>query len=528
MPPRSDVTCAYPRCRSHDRSDSPSRVPLSNDNEVQLCSVCGIVQIACRERDCGALNRSFIGFCRRCGKELPAASPRSGEPTAWYQFRQSRANEIPTGISEPKLLAEIPVPTERGPYPARIMLAMFEGLIAVHDPGNFRGLCRPFSDNPDDGWVWNNEESNDVSDVPLRAFAPVILEDRRHIVFSTPKYVSVLDLWSCSELSACGSEVREVHLDLAARRAELLTSPIPLGGGMFGLLIDARGPRWIVWNTSAGDRDLYWVDEALQENALKISGRRCHAVALEGLVLTFSTSDGHWVWKREDAASGKLGSIRNTWGADQSEYRIPVPNDERDYTPPAQAFSTRNLQKGSKNPRFEWYFRAVSETQRDVPKVLSYEVFLEDLKRSDPEVFSERDSKPWTFLDGQLLCEGDHATLFQQARPGDSRTKQYTGVVVEGMVSFVIQGHLLIMQGTRRSETGAPGEVAQRFLRVCSLTDDTRPVDKNLGLVRSEPLSWSRWIFTAEVIDGACGLWRRDLQFQSDPPRLRFHRSEPV
>ena len=382
---------------------------------------------------------------------------------------------------------------------------MVEGLVAVHDPGNFRGLCRPFGDRPEDGWIWSVEEADDPGAAPSRAFTPVISDDRRHIVFSTPHRVSALDLWKRRELSGCKSEGVERALDLKSLGAELIASPIPLEAGKVGLVILADEPRWFVWDTASADEDLApRVRAALAQDPMKITGRRCHAVVLEGAAIAFSTSDGHWVWPMEDALKSDVGAIINTWSGDATAGdRIPVPSDPRDDRPQAQAFSTGNLHGGHDRVRFEWYFQVVSESQRNAPKILFYEVVLKDRSRPIPEVFSKHDAKPLAVLDGELLYEGDGATLYQR-RAGPAQITQYPGVMVESLVSFALQGRLLLMEGSRMdSEAGAGrGRSLGRFLRVSSLGPQPGNIEAKLGDMRSKPLFWSGWIFTAEVVDG--------------------------
>jgi hypothetical protein len=136
-------------------------------------------------------------------------------------LRRSRGNSIPTEIGEPKLLAEIPSLSRKGSNPgsgpsSRVMLAMVEGIIAVHNPGEFQGLCRPFQDREGEPWIWKAEDAKESR----RAFAPVILHDRRHLLFSTPHHLSVIDLWGCTELSAYKRSDQKRRLDLSKFEAE--------------------------------------------------------------------------------------------------------------------------------------------------------------------------------------------------------------------------------------------------------------------------------------------------------------------
>jgi hypothetical protein len=469
------------------------------------------------------LNASFTKFCRRCKAALPDTDPREGEPLHWKQLRLSQGDAIPTGIGEPKLLAEISSLSRQGSNPgsgpsSRVMLAMVEGILAVHNPGYFQGLCRPFQDREGEPWIWKTEDAKEVR----RAFPPVILHDRRHLIFSTPRHVSVVDLWGCTSLSAYRRSDQKRRLDLSQFGAELLTPPIPLGGGKVGLLLQAgtRGARWLVWDTASSDDDLSRrTNAALQpERKIAVTGKPCHTVVLEGVVILFSTPTGHWVWSVEDAAAERHEAINNTWGDNRDgQDRIPVAHDERDDKPPAQVFATSNLRGHGERPRFEWYFEVVSDDNPGVSKILSYEVQLKNGAASRPELFSKRDARPLAFLDEELLCEGARASLFRQ-RPGAEYSTPYEGVLVDGMVTFAMQGNLLFMQAARKLESSeATGQTSSRFLRVCSLNDHSRRVEKELGIMRSEPLAWASWVFTAEILDGVLGIRRRKLEFQSVP-----------
>jgi hypothetical protein len=252
------------------------------------------------------------------------------------------------------------------------------------------------------------------------------------------------------------------------------------------------------------------------KNEIGVTGKPCHSVVLEGVIILFSTPTGHWVWRVEDAALEKHNEIRKTWGdKGNGQDRIPVANDDRDDKPPAQVFDTRNLQGQGERRRFEWYFEVVSNDNPGVSKILSYEVQLKGSHPRPPELFSKSDARPLAFLDGELLCEGEEASLFRQ-RPGAEYTTPYQGVLVDGMVTFAVQGNLLFMQAARRMETSeATGQASSRFLRVCSLNDHGKRPEKPLGIMRSEPLAWASWIFTAEILDGVLGLRRREVKFQS-------------
>ena len=108
---------------------------------------------------------------------------------------------------------------------------------------------------------------------------------------------------------------------------------------------------------------------------------------------------------------------------------------------------------------------------------------------------------------------------------GDGRTQRYEqfpGVLDPRVVTCQLHGPLVLMQGDHAASN-------RRFFRLFSLTDQTVKgetflrheedpdgADLAQNRIRSQPLLWSRWLFTVEEHAGSLGVRRREVRFRKN------------
>ena len=488
---------------------------------LQLCRDCGLPQVTCNGADCGALNRSFIKFCRNCRQGDDEGRPAQVSD-AWAKGRRTSWDRLPVAFGPGELVAEIPVGTEPGN--SNITLAFIDGLLAVHQPGVFRGLARPFAHHSADAWVWSDPDgSTGKKPRSVKAYEPLILNDRRHFVFSDEDGLSILDVWSCVKLFACNESPRVRRLSLSGLEAKLVAAPVPLPDHRFGLLIldtSAKIHRWLTWDLKQ-DQDTDLPDRLRAAKPTEIVGESCQRDILEGRFIAFSTTAGHWVWELDKAKLEDVASIKKTWPLNKPE-TYAIPSGKR-----SQAFSMRHSDDQDDLLGFDWYFQASKNDEKGgLNQTYNYRVIALGLVASEHEVLlRSKEAIPfgeWTndagtskilFRVGDGLFRGDGvAHQFQE----------YPGVFDSQVVSLQLQGPLVLMEGQ-----GTHAGRDLRFFRMFSLTDQTVKARTNLvhqedksdsdlisHHIRSQPLLWSRWMFTVEEHQGTLGVRRREITFQ--------------
>ncbi len=309
-------------------------------------------------------------------------------------------------------------------------------------------------------------------------------------------------------------------LPLVDRQVTLLTAPIPLPKSRIGLLV--RGPesaefKWLVWDLKAPTRNDADVATKINDApATAIRGDDCQRDILESRIIAFSTRLGHWVWDLARAGAGEVTAIKDTWPRPPSaKYSIPMGQRW-------QAISMQWDEDRTELVGFDWYFQAAQgDGGGGINQTYYYTVKLNGLVPNDHTVLMPtKEAVPFGVRPNPagtpkvLFRVGDGLYL------GDGQSQRYVqfpGVLDPRVVTCQLHGPLVLMQGEQAASS-------LRFFRLFSLTDQTAKAetflkheedlegaDLKLNRIRSQPLLWSRWLFTVEEHNGILGVRRREI-----------------
>ncbi|MFO0954673.1 MAG: hypothetical protein U0835_26615 [Isosphaeraceae bacterium] len=498
MPPLSATSppaCPYPRCPSRGALNRAAAVvPVAGD--VRLCGACGGLVLACKALTCEkfeTLNRPFARYCRRCGVDLAASGA-----DAWDEAARS-AWAGPLGeAGPPEDLADLSARAGKVADRTRVAMSMAQGVLALHEvrrgPG-LLALLRPLAPEGADPWVWSA-----VDPVPAgkdeAPFDPALLPDGRHVVFSRPGRVVVLDLWGCTGISAY-EEALPWALDLG--EAPLASPPVALGDATFGLLRRAAaGSAWEVWRPGTGRGDA-----PAASVSLALAGQPCQVALVDGRVLTFATPEGHWVWSKADARAARADRDRlhRTWPQEGTPADARVHLDDHagsawSFHSPRQGFL---VPRPGESPKFGWYYRVRDEPSGD-EWVEQYFVDVSPLGASRTRRVRAGKATPVG------ATRGVSSVAEMLFRRGAELTRENNNGAIDPchvrlpnpLTGLRLFDPLLAVIGLSGDD--------RRHLEIGSLAHQGQSahVEFSHGIA-SDPLVWSRWLFTAEF-DGQAAL----------------------
>lgn len=514
--------CAYPRCPSRGPNPRPGGI-TAVAGEVWLCAACGGLQLACQSAKCqraGTLNRPFARFCRRCQEDLVPDPPGRGAAVNWERARRAGWGRPLLQASEPEVVADLGARLGYERPTTRVGLGIAQGVLALHEVhprGGALALLRPLAQGAADPVVWEQSESPTSGGVEV-PFDPLLLPGGRFLLFARPGRVTVLDLWGCPGLSA--------YEAVPPRIAELAdwplaAPPVPLGRHAFGLL--SRGGsgtyRWAVWDLSRPDQvgaDLAAAPSATTD--LPLEGSPCQLELVDDRVLTLATYQGHWVWRKADAAAARAQELRRTWprpGAppDRTIELDPHVDDRRAFRwafrEPRHGFL---VHRPGEVPRFEWVYR-VRSGHEAAEWGERYEVDFTTLEVNLPAPIAGRAADAAPIGSVQQEYRGESFAAEMLFRRGSDLLREDLDRVVhachqhlpKSLSGLQLFDPLLVVIGR--------GEDRRRYLQVDSLPHPTSQYHVNdLEEIASDPVIWGRWLFTVEE-DGRTGLVvrRREL-----------------
>jgi hypothetical protein len=449
---------------------------------VSSCGSCGSLASLCPERACQAWNRSFVRWCRRCGRDLRSSSE------IWDQLRTSLDSGGPTAIGKAEVVADLS--DLDGPTKSRsnrVAVSAVQGFLALHQAGGFVALVRPFSRSEQGRAFDLREPEGPTTSVP--AHDPTILPGGRFLLLADRREVSVIDLWD-TEISV------QATTGLARKRLRpdgpIACGPIPLGESRIGLILGSSAPfSWQVWDLNESEASPAAARSSIRMP--KISGEFCEASLVAGKTLTFATPEGHWAWRLQDAEDGEVDAIRKTWpGSDDGESaQVEIAGqvkNPRAFVNPSQVFRATTPEAP-----FYWHFRTTDGRAR------SYRVKPSDLSTDDcsghdgmsPVGLAVRldQNRPSMIFDksDMLYEEGDIAGQLapcQVSLPG------------EGRAGLQLVGTLIVTIGNAR------GSLGSRPIEIQSLWGGRPPIrTEDITGLASDPFLWSGHMFTVERPD---------------------------
>ncbi len=486
--------CPFPDCQE----EAAERLSGS----VFKCGACQRLALQCRRPGCGVLGRPFMAYCRSCRCEFLRQDVSELPAHLWERAGRLGHSADAIDIGGPEDVASfLPSGSARG-YEAVVAASFVRGTIAIHQTGGFLALVHPFRSASDGAKhksiIWSDDELVQTP-ANVRPFQPCTMPGDRHILFSDSHAVYGVHLWSLRGWSGSNERRYMPLVDCSAESSPKITAaPIPLSETEFGLLLRIDGAyRWGVFDLAPMREGTPLPDVLRRSVACPIEGQPCHAQLVADRFLAFATPKGHWVWKMGDAQSGQLDAMRRTWKRqDQSLIMNSHDENARSFHFEKQYIFHRTREPGL----VTWYFQVQGLPAR---RFEYYDLRVDTLERGRQGVLGDAD---------------DFVSLGALENPDDARMPQY--------MLFMRGGRLLIdnrgtLQGYRNRNLinvvahaagltfsdplvativrGATGGARQ--LNIYSVVGGG-PRHVDVGKLVSNPLLWSRWLFTVEGMEG--------------------------
>ena len=352
----------------------------------------------------------------------------------------------------------------------------------------------------------------------VRAYPPLLMPDDRHLLFSSPHAVYGVHLWSMRGWSSSNERWYNTLVDCGGQsRVKIAAAPVVLSEGKFGLLLqDEDGFRWGVFDLDPMRNGVPLPDVMARSVALRLTGQTAVVWTVLGQLLAFATTDGHWVWKLEAARGQRTEELVPTWKSRGGDLIISA----HDARASEFHFARQHVFHGNRDPqKVTWYYQ-VQETRRDEGGL------MRAARRLD---YYELNVETLTRQRGGSVGDADRTVLLgAREDPHDNRMPSTMLFASEGRVAKYAHGQLQAHQNRSmpRDVAHATGLVfadplvvsiwcgtnaGYRNLNIYSVAHDWHR-DVEVANLISNPLLWSRWLFTLEgTDDGGVAMRRRSL-----------------
>lgn len=460
---------------------------------------------------CGRLNRPFMHFCRNCRADLLESGPQVSVNESWDRATRASGRFAPnTASPQAELLLDLEqLPEFSHPPQAFLALRFLRGLLAVHQSGCFAALLHPFRTAVVGGYsrhavAWLGVEPRKMRDArDERPFEPFNMPDSRHVVFSHAQAIYAVDTWTLAGWSLgeprfhCVAQVTGTGFRIAAAPA-----PIDASKRCGVLLVDQRTNSYYWLTVDLQSKESAHVDDPASPLLIRlpIKGYPCQVFADGGPLITMSTPDGHWVWRQEDAGASRVDLLKQTWpyeqGGDAEEHASGETLLDKHLLDPRQFRYSRlhwsypPRTRGTPHDRLYCYYVAGDERSY---RLESYHVDIEAnrLVATHSRVLDERS--------GYIPLGTHRGRTTETVFVGGKRLGRLTGARVEpwpdsGLIedataaSGLIWSDPLIMMLRR---VGGP-------LELRTLTFPNEGYTLRLPKLLSDPIVWSKWLFTHE------------------------------
>lgn len=493
-------TCPYPWCPSSKKTEGGT-IAVASVSSVASCTSCGSMASRCPERVCGAWNRAFVRWCRRCGRDLRDAVD------VWETLRTAGPVGGPTGIGPAEVVADLSNldgPTTLRSH--RVAIAAVQGFLALHQAGGFVALIPPFSRSEIE--VSYGFREPETRTKPAPAFNPVIMPGGRFLLLADRRGAAIVDLWETGISAASPTGVGPRRLTLPKPVA---ARPIPLTETRVGLMLGETAPySWMIWDHTAPEPSPAVANASLRP--MPILGGPCETTLVGKESLAFATHEGHWAWRLEDASAGKVETIKPTWtaGSETEALRVSIGRQveyPEGFTSPGQVF----LWDEPGGP-FTWLFRTLDGRAR------SYRVNASTLDIDDRYDYEEITPVGLAVRPNQTRPSiiFDKNDMLQEER--DLRGKPIPCQVSlpgEGKAGLQLVGTLVVT--VRNSRTGG----GSRSIQIQSLWGGRTAIStEEITGLASDPFVWSGHLFTVERSgNDRLTLVRRALIAPTEVPR---------
>lgn len=485
------------------------------------CDHCQRLSMQCENSRCGYLNRPFGKFCRRCHDDIAVANWEGGSgEEIWATASRFGTQRLGPTVGEAETVADLAALRDFHDPRAMLAVRFVNGLVAIHQAGGFIGLVHPFRGTSEDGEaaeaaIWSSAEL--IACRPdVRPFEPVLFDDHKHLLFSTPVGVHAVHAWSLPGWVYEGEPRFTAVVDASAPDSpKIVAPPVVLSAERFGLASRDQNDRyhWGTFDLSSGQ------SFAGRSVELPVEGTPCQVARVGREIVTFATPLGHWVWRTADALAGNAAAIVRTWPQEQARGRLLLDLEWHDprhfhlsrqvlsYARPEHAQSAHGRHGG----RLEWLFAVGTNHAHELYQYSVDTHTLATTRARNLEMTSDKGALPIgvhadsvgsvALVRSQRLLRCVTATV--QDWPGAAAVN-----VVEEFSGLIFHDPLMIILGSRELE-GNAGE--RRRVTVRSLHHPSEWVAFPLGTILADPIVWARWLLTIERDDQRLLLRRRAL-----------------
>jgi hypothetical protein len=486
------------------------------------CDHCRRLSMQCENSRCGYLNRPFGKFCRRCHDDITVSNWEGGSgEEIWATAARFGTQRLGPTVGEAETVADLAALRDFHDPRAMLAVRFVHGLVAIHQAGGFIGLVHPFRGTAAEGEaaeapVWASAEI--IKCRPdVRPFDPVLGDDLKHLLFSTPAGVHAVHLWSLPGWVYEGEPWFTAVVDAsAAGSPKLVAPPVILSAERFGLVgrDEQNRYRWGTFDLSGGQ--IFAADS--QE--LPVEGAPCQVTRVGRELIAFATPLGHWVWRVADALGSNTGAVVRTWPQEHASGRLLL--DMEWHTPQhfhlARQVLNYSRPEHGQAGRLEWLFAVGTNHAHELYQYAVDTQTLQPTRARNLELTSEKGALPIgvhadsvgsvALVRSQRLLRCVTATI--QDWPGAAAVN-----VVEEFSGLIFHDPLMIILGSRELEGRAE---ERRRVTVRSLHHPSEWVAFPLGSILADPIVWARWLFTIERDDQRLLLCRRALG-AADPGR---------
>jgi hypothetical protein len=511
---------ALVRCPYFDECNQDFAGAFAKD--VYRCTRCGRLSIKCEISRCGAVNRPFTLFCRRCRDSVLVHDCKGTGDELWEAAARLNVDALPTTSQAAETVCNLSLLAGVQSRKSLLTMQFIDGLLAIHQAGCCVALVHPFSQCDGNGdadrtiaYAKPEEDRFRYRAEQCRPYPPLRLGNHRHILFSHPAAVYAVDVWS---LPGWASDVEPTRFHTLVDcggdgSARLACSPVAWGDSKFGLISytnDASGQARCYWAAfDVGEQSTQPpIENLLQRSvAIGVTGWPCRAETVGNSVVVIATPEGHWAWRLDDASAGRVDRMRRTWPTAAAAGKLVMnrhDEDDHEFHALRHCLFYHSNGDGREPRRYTHYYQR-SQGAADVLEC--YGVDCESLEAERPTLldsargvmplgpYRESDEGPrrMLFADNDYLWFEDGLRLERLPR------QQLAGAVANAAGVAFRDPTLALVQG------------GNLHVRSLATRDETCPIA--LPEIAAEPLLWSRWVFTIERNpDDSLLLRRRELQ----------------
>ena len=490
------LRCPYFACQKEFEFQSP--------NCVHECPHCRRLSIKCEDRNCGALNRPFSLYCRRCNDDMLVWDWAGTADQLWLQASRFGQQAFLAEMGDPEDLIDLSSLSVFRRPKALLAIRFIEGLLAIHQTGGYLAIMHPFVDKSESP-LWCDREMVDTPSTE-RPFDPCKMGDHRHLLFSSPLAVYSVNVWSLKDWAYSAEKPRyKTCIDFGDGRSHRLAQPpIVFDDKYIGVLISTSNGEY-QWGVFDIDEPMQ-VPECIGDCVhLPITGPRCEAHVVADQIIAFATEVGHWVWQLSDARRRDTSSLRQTWPPKDEEGRLIMDaslDDATAFRVPKQFLCCPKLSGNDWPPYFTWYYLKKAHPTNSLEK---YRVSFDSLAVSrNVTLDCQNDTIP-------LGLRGDPAEMLFAA-DGQLRTDNHGAlekIPIRTAFSGINEASGLYFHDPLITIVETSRTPSRRTITFRSIEHPTTTSSVDVPTIRSDPVVWSHWLFTNEVEEGQSHIIRR-------------------